>query len=232
MRSGARDITYPQIFGRLAGARRTLSGDVLRPFLHELLNKANVAASQSSAARDSGTVGDVPREAIDVLWKLCSQIIDIRTGPDFLEINFNFGAGVKESTISVPGAYAWVLDCKHKEDTLAVHPLNKPKYHCSDARTLVIRNQIRFKMSSTGIEGIRDGDIAVKVMLKFNIGLRTVNKPNMIEYDSLNRPYIEVHEGKPVIVDGHYVPRRFNDWLVINVLKKDIFIGLPDIATA
>jgi hypothetical protein len=73
-----------------------LSGDVLRPFLHELLNKANVQATPSVAARydpllpppppsfclrvsmyvnsEAGAVGDVPREAIDVLWKLCSQV--------------------------------------------------------------------------------------------------------------------------------------------------------------
>jgi len=231
MTAGARDITYPQIFGRLAGAKRTLSGDVLRPFLHELLNKANVQATQSSGARETGTVSDVPREAIDVLWKLCAQIIDIRTGLDFLEINFNFGAGVKETTIKVPGTYNWVLDCKFKEDVFAVHPLNKPKYHCGDARQLVIRNQVRFKMNATGIASVREGDIAVKVMFKFNAGLRTEHKPNTIEYDSLERPYIEVKDGKPVIVDGHYVPRRMNDWLVVNVLKKDIYIGLPDIAT-
>lgn len=229
--AGARDITYPQIFGRLAGAKRVLSGDVLRPFLHELLNKANMRAtlSASPVAREAGTVGDVPREAIDVLWKLCSQIIDIRTGADFLEINFNFGAGVKETTISVPGTYNWVLDSKYKEDVYAVHALNKPRYHCGDARTLVIRNQVRFKMNATGIESVRAGDLAVRILFKLNAGLRTEHKANTIEYDSLERPYIEVREGKPVIVDDHYVPRRMNDWLVVNVMKKDIYIGLPDL---
>jgi len=230
--AGARDITYPLIFARLAGCKRVLSGDVLRPFLHELLNKANVQATPSVAAREAGAVGDVPREAMDVLWKLSSQLIDIRTGVDFLELNFNFGAGVKESTIKVPGTYTWVLDSKFKEDPLAVHPLNKPKYHCSDTRTLVIRNQVRFKMNAAGIESVRDGDLAVKQIFKFNAGLRTEHKANTIEYDSLDRPFIEVRDGKPVIVDGHYVARRLNDWLVVNVLKKDVYIGLPDLATA
>jgi len=78
---------------------------------------------------------------------------------------------------------------------------------------------------------MREGDIAVRVLLKFNAGLRTEHKANTIEYDSLDRPYIEVRDGKPLIVDGHYVPRRLNDWLVVNVLKKDVFIGLPDLAS-
>jgi hypothetical protein len=99
---------------------------------------------------------------------------------------------VKETAIKVPGTYTWVLDGKFKEDPLAVHPLNKPKYHCSDTRTLVIKNQIRFKMNARGIESVRDGDIAVKVLLKFNAGLRTEHKANTIEFDALDRPYIEV----------------------------------------
>jgi len=226
--AGARDITYPLIFAKLAGKQRIVTGEVLRPFFQELLSKADVTTPGSQPPPDVA-VPNSSHEALDVLGKLASQIVDIRTGVDFLEMNFNFGPGVKEATLKVPGSFNWVLEQKYKTDPYLVNPGNTPKFLSSEPRVLVIKNQVRFSMSPQGIAGIREGDIQVKVMIKWNAGIRTELKPNTVEYDSMDRPYIEMADGKPVIVNDHYVPRRLNNWLVVTVLKKDIWIGLPDL---
>lgn len=226
---GARDATYPMIFARLAGKTRVLDGDVLKPFLRDLLDKATVHPTPADPAGSAH--GEFPREAIDVLSKLCAQIVDIRTGPDFMEINFNFGP-TKENTIKIPGTSNWVLEQKFKEDPYLVHELNKPRYLASEPRTLVLKNQVRFRMNRNGIEGMREGDIQVKAMFKFNTNIRTEVKVGQIEYDSMDRPYIEMHgHGRAVIVDNHYVARKMDNWLVVTltVLKKDIWIGLPSL---
>jgi len=233
LEAGARDITYPLIFAKLAGKRRHISGEVLRPVLRQILSKANVAPPVTAGSSPiEGQPGDIPREAIEVLTTLVSQIQEIRTGADFLEMNFNFGPGVKETMIKIPGTYNWVLEQKYKEDPYLVHKLNTPRYLMTDPRTLIFKSQVRFTMSPQGIAGMREGDIQLKAaFLKLNAGMRTEHKPGTIEYDSGDRPYIEMlGHNRPVIVDDHYVPRRLSDWLVVTVLKKDIWIGLPDLS--
>lgn len=50
----------------------------------------------------------------------------------------------------------------------------------------------------------------------------------MIEYDKKNRPFLMVDRfERPVIVDNHYVPCTYTDWLILTVLGRDTWIGLP-----
>lgn len=62
----------------------------------------------------------------------------------------------------------------------------------------------------------------------FRVAPRMVHHFRRIEYDKANRPFIktDAHE-RPVIVDGHYVPQVYDDWLVIGVLGQETWIGLP-----
>lgn len=55
----------------------------------------------------------------------------------------------------------------------------------------------------------------------------------MIEYDGKNRPMIEHGtDGKPLIHNKHYIPKRFDDWLVVTVLKQEVLVGLPNLGAA
>ena len=50
----------------------------------------------------------------------------------------------------------------------------------------------------------------------------------MIEYDKKNRPFLSVDSyGRPVVVDGHYVPCTYSDWLILTILGRETWIGLP-----
>jgi hypothetical protein len=53
-----------------------------------------------------------------------------------------------------------------------VHKLNTIKLVSADPRTFIIRNQVRLRMNQHGIEGLREGDIQLKLLVKFNCNVR------------------------------------------------------------
>jgi len=69
------------------------------------------------------------------------------------------------------------------------------------------------------------GDLQVKAIFKFNAEVRTEHCPDFVEYDDKNRPYIaDDGSGKVITSHGYYLPRRYDFWLVIRVLNKDVWV--------
>jgi hypothetical protein len=62
----------------------------------------------------------------------------------------------------------------------------------------------------------------------------TERKADSMEFDGSNRPFLETmpDSNKPLIRDGRYVPKRYNDWLIatIPIARKEIWIGLPNLS--
>jgi hypothetical protein len=75
---------------------------------------------------------------------------------------------------------------------------------------------------------VRAGDLSVKLMMKFAANVRFETIPGKIDLDDSNRPYLEEgDDGTPLIRNGHYIVRKYDFWIVISVLKRDIWMGLP-----
>jgi len=79
-------------------------------------------------------------------------------------------------------------------------------------------------------QSIRSGDLSIKKFLSLNCDLRLERRPGMVEYDDSKNAFIEMaslNPPTPRIEHGQFVPRTFDYWLVVSVLHRENWIGLP-----
>ncbi len=77
---------------------------------------------------------------------------------------------------------------------------------------------------------MREGDIAVHHWLLgwVNIDLASERNEGKIATGEKERPVLQTDSnGNPVVVDGHYQPQRYDDWVVITVKGRRIPVGIP-----
>lgn len=182
----------------------------------------------------------------DVVRRLCARVTSQRfrklrflkpllavmrgvetNGHDRLTVTFDMGkAGAME--VTTPVNNKWVVESGLSVDPFRVHKLNVLRPVTTEARTFVIRDKLTFTVNSKGIAAVADGDITFKAIFKFNALVYTVHNVRRIEVDSSGRPYVRLDPtGRPIVKDGHYQPALYDDWLVISVLSKETWIGLP-----
>jgi len=165
--------------------------------------------------------------ALNLFTILYQKMLEMRAVGDELILKFDFGSE-KSALLEVPAVEHWVLESAYADPYL-VHPNNVIRQTKTDARKFVLNHALHFKMNKHGIESVRDGDIYLKQVFKFNAGIKTELRRNHIHLDSSRRPVLlETEDGLPIIQHGHYVPRTANYWIVVTVLKQETWIPLPD----
>ena len=57
-----------------------------------------------------------------------------------------------------------------------------------------------------------------------------------LETDSKKRPFLKTDPTKeqlqPLVVNSHYLPQEYEDWLVISVLGHEHWVGLPALSAS
>lgn len=209
----------------------------------------SAAGAASAAAPVTPKVGSaLSPEAAKLLLSFMHWLVDIRidrpalsssaaaaAALSTLTLRFDFGpaASGAYSYIDLPSQPTWVLGSKHPRDPYLVHPLNQPKIYTNESHRLCIHRELALSFSAAkGIISIRSGDVSLKKsFVSLNCDLRTEYRPGMVEYDDSRNPFLvmrEDDESKPVITDdGHYLPRTFDCWLVVTVLTRETWVGLP-----
>jgi len=214
---GARDVTLSSLISKLTQHQRSLSGNVLMAFLNPIF--------ESKAKAASPTVEH--KEWVNLMKTFCQDIHEIRTASSYLSVRFRFK---DKKTIRMPASNHWVLEARIKDNPFLVHANNTPKPVQLEARTFVLKEEVRLNLANGRIESIREGDLCYKAaVFNLNAKIRTEHAGGRVELDDDNRPYLEMNDkGKPVIRDNHYIPRRYDNWLVITVAFKETWVGLPD----
>ena len=216
---------------------------------HPATGSSSAAAAAGSSAAPAPKVGSaLSLEAAKLLLSFMHWLVDIRidrpvasssasaaAALSTLTLRFDFGpaASGAYSYIDLPSQPTWVLSSKHPRDPYLVHPLNQPKIYTNESHRLCIHRELCLQFSgSRGVVSIRSGDVSIKKsFVSLNCDLRTEYRPGMVEYDDSRNPFLVMREDddtKPLITeDGHYLPRTFDCWLVVTVLTRETWVGLP-----
>lgn len=144
---------------------------------------------------------------------------------------FDFG-GSSTRKVKLPDTSSTVLKQKNSADPWAADGKNEPKVVTSKGRELKVKNEVQLTVDQTGITGIREGDIEVGWALGW-LGMKLhmehqAGKQAMAD----ERPVIQTGaDGKPLVVNGHYVPQTYDDWVVIEAGPARVEAGVPPLST-
>ncbi len=191
-------------FGLLAdGQARTLDGDIVRA----MFEKYGVSLEF------------LPLDAL--------QRVESANG----KVTFHFDFGRDSSRqIQLPDSTQKVLQSKHRSDPYLVHSRNRVRDEKSDGKKLRLKSQLQFSVNEDGLTGVREGDLAVHHWLAgwVNLNVHSEQHEGKIATGEKDRPVLQTDErGNPVVVDGHYQPQRYDDWVVITAAGRRIEVGIP-----
>jgi hypothetical protein len=234
------NLSYKHIFQYLLTANRVISGQTLQSYVkptilaynqrikqRDLMRKNNKNAANFPQQLDA----ELPGEVFKFLQFFSDYLSEIRVDKQrsTLTLQFDF-RGASSYTLELPTPQTYVLQSKHKTDQYLVNSLNKAVIAEVEVRKLVFNNTVELQLDKvTGeIKHVREGDVSVKKFLSFTADLHYEHKENMADYDGQNRFYLECDVmGKPMIHNNHYVPKCYDDWIVVTVMKQEVYIGLP-----
>ncbi len=111
------------------------------------------------------------------------------------------------------------MESHHAHDPFLVHSSNVVLLTQTDAHTFIMRDELRVRVCEDGVVSLREGSVKLqKLFFSLNVDIRSEHCVARVETDIQQRAVLHVDdEGAPLIVDGHYVPRRYDDWLVLTV---------------
>ena len=142
----------------------------------------------------------------------------------------NYNANNKLFTC--PSATGYVLDISKNPSYIADNngTRTEPEYVPSQLSKIYLANQIHLYFNQYGITNIKDNDMMIKFMLKFNASIKTKYIAQRLDTDEKGRVYLveDSKTGKPLVKNNHYIPKRYDNWLIISVVKKEIYIGLAE----
>jgi hypothetical protein len=191
-------------FGMLAdGQRRVLPGDAVR----QIFSKYGVSL-------DFLPVKDL-REVVAEGGKVTFR--------------FDFGGdGTRE--ITLPDTTRKVLDSRNRADPYAADGKNRVKEEKSDGKQLRLSQELQLSVDAHGLTGVREGDIAVHHWLLgwVDIQVHSEQHAGKVATGDKDRPVLMTDgAGNPLVQDGHYVPQRYDDWVVIEAKGQRVEAGIP-----
>jgi hypothetical protein len=143
--------------------------------------------------------------------------------------HFDFGRdGYRD--IQLPGSSQKVLDSRLRSDPYLVDRKNRVRDEKNDGKKLRLQSQLQFSVSPNGLSGVREGDLAVHHWLAgwVNMNVQSERHPGKVATGEKDRPVLRTDSrGDPVVVDGHYQPQRYDDWVVITAAGRRIEVGIP-----
>jgi hypothetical protein len=147
------------------------------------------------------------------------------------KVTFDFDFGKKgEREIKLPDTVRKVLDSRLRSDPYKVDRKNRVREEKSKGRKMKIKSQLEFSVDDSGLTGVREGDLTVSVFLLgwVNLTVQSERHEGKTATGEKNRPVLQTDSnGDPLVVDGHYQPQRYDDWVVITALGKRMEIGIP-----
>ena len=191
-------------FGLLAdGQSRTLSGDIVRAMF----------------AKYGVELDFLPLDALNRVEAANGKVT----------FHFDFGRDGHRD-VTLPDSSQKVLDSRLRSDPYKVDRKNRVRDEKSDGKKLRIKSQLQFSVGANGLTGLREGDLAVHHWLAgwVNMNVHSEQHPNKVATGEKNRPVLQTDSrGNPVVVDGHYQPQRYDDWVVITAAGRRIEVGIP-----
>jgi len=190
------------LFALLAdGKARTLPGDVIR----DLFKKYGV------------TLDFLPLDTLK----------DVTSEGGKVKFRFDFG-GDSTRKLKLPDTTSTVLKQKNSADPWAADGKNQVKTVKSDGREIKVKSEVELSVDQTGITGIRKGDVVVGWALGWlDMAVHmehSVGKQQMAD----ERPVIQTDaSGKPIVVNGHYLPQTYDDWAIIEAGPAKVETGIP-----
>lgn len=154
---------------------------------------------------------------------------EIRAENGKVTFSFDFG-GDDSKTIRLPDSTSKQLDSRLKSDPLKVDPKNKVIDQKSEGKTLKVNKDVEFSVSKEGITALREGDIKVKALLWFSLGIHTEKIPGKVAMDESRTVLATDSSGNPQVRDGHYVAQSYDDWVILEAGGKRIEIGVPKLS--
>jgi hypothetical protein len=190
--------TISDFFALLAdGKKRTLPGDVVRKAL--------------------GKYG------VDLPFLPVNDLVRIESDGSELKVLLNFGRSSSKK-IKLPTT----------TDTLVRNTDGNDPYNTATTRletkkggghTLVVDKTLTLGISDKGLTSIEG--VSVKMFFSFAVKGYSENAPGKLATAD-GKVKIKVDsDGSPVVVDGHYVPQQFDDWIILKVAGQTIEIGVP-----
>jgi len=146
---------------------------------------------------------------------------------------FDFG-DQSERELQLPESRLQVLDSRHRSDRFLVDRKNRVREQKSDGKKLRLKDELQLTVNENGLTGVRQGDLAVHHWLLGWVDLQVHSERHdgKIATGDKERPVLETDgRGKPLVVDGHYVPQRFDDWVIITAKGRRIEVGIPPLAS-
>ncbi len=147
------------------------------------------------------------------------------------KVTFQFDFGRKgEREVQLPDSTQKVLDSRHRSDRFLVDRKNRVRDEKNDGKKLKLKSELQLSVDENGLTGVREGDLAVHHWLLgwVNIQVNSERHQGKIATGEKNRPVLQTDAGgRPVVVDGHYLPQRFDDWVIITAKGRRIEVGIP-----
>ncbi len=195
-------------FGLLAdGQARTLSGDSVRAMFE----------------RYGVELDFLPLDALNKIESAAGKVT----------FHFDFGREGQRD-IQLPDTTQKVLDSRHRSDPTLVNSKNRVRDEKSDGKKMRLKSRLQFSVNEDGLAGLREGDMAVHHWLAgwVNLNVSSERSPGKVAAGEKNRPVLQTDaRGNPVVVDGHYQPQRYDDWVVITAAGRRIEVGIPPLGS-
>jgi hypothetical protein len=195
-------------FGLLAdGQARSLSGEVVRAMF----------------ARYGVRLDFLPLDALERVESAGGKVT----------FHFDFGSEGHRD-IQLPDTRQKVLESRHRSDPWLVDRKNRVREEKSGGSKLRLKPSLELSVDASGLTGVREGDLAVHHWLAgwVNLDLHSERHEGRVATGEKDRPVLVTDSrGEPAVVDGHYVPQRFDDWVVITAAGRRIEVGIPALST-
>lgn len=142
---------------------------------------------------------------------------------------FDFG-GASTREVTLPDTRQKVLDSSNRADPLAADGKNRVKEEKNDGKQLRLNQELQLSVDAHGLTGVREGDLAVHHWLLgwVDIQVHSEQHAGKVATGDKNRPVLVTDgQGNPVVQDGHYLPQRYDDWVVIEAKGQRSEVGIP-----
>jgi|GEM_PF-3061088 len=152
----------------------------------------------------------------------------VSSGDGYVDLAFDFGNRGKKS-FNIPKKDIKVLEVEDPGSPYSADGLNNVVDTTVGGQTLVVKDNVRIFIEDGQVVSIREGDVKGKLLfLRANVDMQSTFEAGRVATDGEYRPVLQTDEnGEPLIVDGHYVPETYDDWLIIEAAGSKSYMGVP-----
>lgn len=172
--------------------------------------------------------GDVVREALDkygvsLPFLPSDDLVRIDSDGRALTVVLDFGRR-RSRKLTLPTTTSHVVT-----STASGDPYNTATTRLGTVtgggHTLVVEETLTLGISDQGLTSI--SGVAVKKLFSFNLDGHSEHSVGKVATEEGQVVVQTDAAGQPLVVDGHYVPDVYDDWIILEVAGRTIEIGVP-----